>query len=82
MNTVAVLEAGQLTHKDLSDYDMGNIVIARYLGHSISKITGLVGCPWSSMVTTYQRFVQEVKQVNWQQDYGHTWLTDACEKQG
>lgn len=39
-------------HKDLSKFDKGQIVMARRLGHSISKTAILVGCSRSAVVST------------------------------
>ena len=39
-------------HKDVSDFDKGQIVMARLLGQSISKTAALVGCPQSAVVRT------------------------------
>ena len=37
-------------HKDLSEFDKGQIVMARRLGHSISKTAALMGCSKSAVV--------------------------------
>ncbi|MBN3309347.1 CUX2 protein, partial [Amia calva] len=43
--------------KDLSDFDKGQIVMARRLGQSISKTAALVGCSWSAVCS------QEVREM-------------------
>ncbi|KAK3508309.1 hypothetical protein QTP70_019536 [Hemibagrus guttatus] len=47
---VDVLEAGKMGNcKDLSDFNKGQIVIARPLDQNISKTAALVGCSWSAV---------------------------------
>ncbi len=46
-------------HTDLSDFDKGQIVMARRLGQSISKKAGLVGCSWYAVVSAYQKWPKE-----------------------
>lgn len=41
-------------HKDLSDHDEGQIVMAKQLGQSISQKEGLVGCSQYAVVSTYK----------------------------
>lgn len=52
-----VLRAGQMGQcKNLSDFDVGQIVMARRYGQSIFKLAGLVGCSWYAVVlSTYQK---------------------------
>ena len=51
---VDVLEAGKMgKHKNLIEFDKGQIVMVRQLGQIISKTTVLVGCSRSAMVTIY-----------------------------
>ncbi|ROL48053.1 hypothetical protein DPX16_18653 [Anabarilius grahami] len=45
--------------KDLSEFDKGQIVMARRLGQSISKTAALVGCSWSAVVRIYQKWSKE-----------------------
>ncbi|MBN3309670.1 PREX2 protein, partial [Amia calva] len=47
--------------KDLSDFDKGQIVMARPLGQSISKTAALVGCSRSAVVSTYQKCTRKEK---------------------
>ena len=62
---VDVLEAVKMfKRKDLSNFDKGQIVIARQLGQSLSKTTALVGCSWSAVVSTYQKWSKEGKALN------------------
>ena len=62
---VDVIEAGKMGKcKDLSDFDKGQIVMARWLGQSISKIAALVRCSWSAVVSTYQKWSKEGKAKN------------------
>lgn len=57
---VYVLEAGKMgKFKDLSKFAKGRIVMARQLDQSISKIAALVGCYWSLVVITYQKWSKE-----------------------
>ena len=61
---VDVLEAGKMgKRKDLRDFDKGQILMARRLGQSISKIAGLVGCPRYAVVSTYQKWSKERQPV-------------------
>ena len=50
--------------KDVSDFDKGQIVMARRLGQSISRTAALVGCSRSAVVRTYQKWSKEGKPVN------------------
>ena len=43
-------------HKDLSEFDKDQIVMARRLGQGISKTAALVKCPWSVVVSIYQKW--------------------------
>ena len=53
---VDVLEAGKMgKHKDLSEFDEGQIVMAGRLGQSIFKTAALVGCSRSTVVSIYQK---------------------------
>ncbi|KAK3567699.1 hypothetical protein QTP86_021632 [Hemibagrus guttatus] len=45
--------------KDLSEFDKGQIVMARRLDQSISKTAALVGCSWSAVVIIYQKWSKE-----------------------
>nr|XP_055063695.1 fibroblast growth factor receptor 1-A-like isoform X2 [Misgurnus anguillicaudatus] len=65
------LQAGKTgKRKDLSDFDKGQIVMARRLGQSISKTAALVGCSQSAVVSTYQKWSKEGKEVEKQQGHG------------
>ncbi len=44
--------------KDLSEFDKGQIVMAKP-GQSISKTAALVGCSWSAVVSIYQKWSKE-----------------------
>ncbi|GFX94857.1 uncharacterized protein TNCV_2379301 [Trichonephila clavipes] len=44
---------------DLSDFDRGQIVMARRLGTSISEIAQLVGCSRSTVVSTYAKWMND-----------------------
>ena len=58
-----MLEAGEMCKcKDPSDFNRGQIVMARRLGQSISETAGLVGC--SAVVSTYQKWSKEGQPVN------------------
>uniref|UniRef100_A0A8P4K6M0 Transposable element Tc1 transposase n=1 Tax=Dicentrarchus labrax TaxID=13489 RepID=A0A8P4K6M0_DICLA len=63
--------------KDLSDFDKGQIVMARLLGQSISKTAALVGCSRSAVVGIYQMWSKEGKAVNRRQGHGRPRLIDA-----
>lgn len=41
--------------KDLSNFDRGQIVMARRLRQSFCKTAGLVACSWSAVVSTVHR---------------------------
>ena len=58
-------EMGQ--RKDVSDFDEGQIVLARRSGQSISSTAALVGCSQSAVVRTYQKWSKEGEPLNrWQ----------------
>lgn len=63
--------------RDLSDFDKGQIVMARCLGESISKTAALVGCSRSAVVLTYQKWSKEGQPVNRRQGHGRPRLIDA-----
>ena len=46
-------------HTDQTKFDKGQSVIARQLGQSIPKTTGLVGCSWYAKVSTYQKWKEQ-----------------------
>ncbi|KAK3543015.1 hypothetical protein QTP70_008701 [Hemibagrus guttatus] len=50
--------------KDLSEFDKGQIVMARRLDQSISKTAALVGCSQSAVVSIYQKWSMEGTVVN------------------
>ncbi|KAK3509671.1 hypothetical protein QTP70_008417 [Hemibagrus guttatus] len=73
-----VQAAGKMgTRKDLSEFDKGEIVMARRLDQSISKTAALVGCSRSAVVNIYQKWSKEGTVVNRQQGHGRPRLTDA-----
>ncbi|KAK3511935.1 hypothetical protein QTP70_027585 [Hemibagrus guttatus] len=53
--------------KDLSEFDKGQIVMARPLYQSIPKTAALVGCSWSAVVSIYQKWFKEGTVVNQRQ---------------
>ncbi|ROL49707.1 hypothetical protein DPX16_16033 [Anabarilius grahami] len=62
--------------KDLSEFDKGQIVMARRLGQSISKTAALVGCSRSAVV--HQKWSKEGTVVNRRQGHhGRPRLIDA-----
>lgn len=63
--------------KDLSDFDKGQIVMARRLGQSISQTAGLVGCSRCAVVSTYKKWTKEGQPVNRRQGHGRPRLIDA-----
>ncbi|ROL43997.1 hypothetical protein DPX16_10281 [Anabarilius grahami] len=63
--------------KDLSEFDKGQVVMARQLGQSISKTVALVGCSQSAVVRIYQKWSKEGIVVNRRQGHGQPRLTDA-----
>ncbi|KAK3538480.1 hypothetical protein QTP86_004653 [Hemibagrus guttatus] len=57
--------AGKMAkRKDLSEFDKGQIVMARPLDQSISKTAALVGCSRSAVVSIYQKWSKEGTVVN------------------
>ncbi|ROL49972.1 hypothetical protein DPX16_6380 [Anabarilius grahami] len=75
---VVVLEAGKMgKRKDLSEFDKGEIVMARQLGQSISETAALVGCSRSAVVNIYQKWSKEGTVVNQRQGHGRPRLIDA-----
>ncbi|ROL44269.1 Muscular LMNA-interacting protein [Anabarilius grahami] len=54
--------------KDLSEFDKGQIVMAKRLGQSISKTVALVGCSRSAVISIYQKCSKTV--VNLRQGHG------------
>ena len=76
---VDVLEAGKMgKRKDLSEFDKGQIVMARRLGQSISKTAALVGCSRSAVVSIYQKWSKEGTVVNRRQGHGRTQQRLTC----
>lgn len=63
--------------KDLSDFDKGQIVMARRLGQSISQTAALVGCSRCAVVSTYKKWTKEGQPVNRRQGHGRPRLIDA-----
>uniref|UniRef100_A0AAY4BY98 Transposase Tc1-like domain-containing protein n=1 Tax=Denticeps clupeoides TaxID=299321 RepID=A0AAY4BY98_9TELE len=66
--------------KDLSDFQKGQIVMARRLGQSISQTAELVGCSRAAVVRTYQKWCKEGKPVNQRQGVGRPRLIDEQEE--
>ncbi len=56
--------------KDLSEFDKGQIVMAKQPGQSISKTAALVGCSWSAVVSIYEKWSKEGTVVNRRQSHG------------
>ncbi|GFX51770.1 uncharacterized protein TNCV_5014721 [Trichonephila clavipes] len=44
---------------DLSNFDRGQIVMARRLGTSISETARVVGCSRSTVVSTYEKWMND-----------------------
>ncbi|KAK3571515.1 hypothetical protein QTP86_012867 [Hemibagrus guttatus] len=63
--------------KDLSEFDKGQIVMARPLDQSISKTAALVGCSRSAVVSIYQKWSKEGTLVTRRQGHGRPRLIDA-----
>ncbi|KAK3541582.1 hypothetical protein QTP86_032828 [Hemibagrus guttatus] len=63
--------------KDLSEFDKGQIVMARPLDQSISKNADLVGCSRSAVVSIYQKWSKEGTVVNQRQGHGRPRLIDV-----
>ena len=68
-------------HKDLSESDTNQTVMARPLGQIISKTAALVGCSWSAEVRIYQKWSKEGTVVNQRQGHGRPRLIDACREE-
>ncbi|KAK3571314.1 hypothetical protein QTP86_005954 [Hemibagrus guttatus] len=64
-------------HKDLSEFDKDQIVMARRLDQSISKTAALVECSRSAVVSIYQKWSKEGTVVNRRQSHGRPKLMDA-----
>ncbi|KAM4738727.1 uncharacterized protein FYW61_003426 isoform 1-T3 [Anableps anableps] len=62
--------------KDLSDFEKGQIVMARRLGQSISKTASIVGCSRAAVVSTFQKWSREGKLVNQRLGHGRRRLID------
>ena len=63
-------------HKDLSEFDKGQIVMARCLGQSVSKTAALVGCSRSAVVSL-SNLSKVVQRSNRRQGHGRPRLIDA-----
>ncbi|ROL41817.1 hypothetical protein DPX16_9408 [Anabarilius grahami] len=63
--------------KDLSEFDKGQIVMARQLSQSISKTAALVGCSRSAVVSIYQKWFKEGTVVNRRQGHGRQRLIEG-----
>ena len=81
LSSKLMLEAGKMIKReDLSEFDEGQIVMARGLGQSISKTAVLVGCSWSAGVSIYQKWSKEGTVENRRQAHGRPKLIDAHEE--
>lgn len=57
---VDVLEAGKVSQqKELSKFDQGQIVMARWLVQGISNTAAVVDCPRSAVVNIYKKWSKE-----------------------
>lgn len=74
-NTDYLLTIITLSHKDLSDFEKGHIVMARQLVQSISKLAALVG--WFRLQCSHQKWSKEGKAVNQRQGHWWTWGAKA-----
>ena len=63
--------------KDLNEFDKGQIVMARLLGQSISRIAAPVGCSRSAVVSICQKWSMEGTVVNWRRGHGRLGFIDA-----
>ena len=63
--------------KDLSDFDKGQIAMARQVGQSISETARLVGCSHSAVVSTYRQWSEERQTTNRGQGVRRPRLIDA-----
>ncbi|KAK7149599.1 hypothetical protein R3I94_009045 [Phoxinus phoxinus] len=64
-------------NKDLSDFEKGQIVMARRLGTSITETAKLVDCSRSAVVKIYQQWSEEGQTTNRRQGVGRPRLIDA-----
>ena len=75
---VDVLDAEEMGRsKDLSNFDKGQIIMARRLGQSISETTRLVECSLTAVVSTYRQWSEEGQTTNRRQGVGRPRLIDA-----
>uniref|UniRef100_A0A8B9R9L4 Transposase Tc1-like domain-containing protein n=1 Tax=Astyanax mexicanus TaxID=7994 RepID=A0A8B9R9L4_ASTMX len=63
--------------EDLSDFDKGQIVMARRLGRSISESAQLVGCSRPAVVNVYRKWTEEGHITNRRLGVGRPRLIDA-----
>ncbi|KAI4872592.1 hypothetical protein NFI96_002177 [Prochilodus magdalenae] len=63
--------------EDLSDFDRGQIVVARRLGQSISQTAKLVGCSRSAVANTYRKWCVEGQTTSRRRGVGRPRLIDA-----
>ncbi|CAL1599941.1 unnamed protein product [Knipowitschia caucasica] len=63
--------------KDLSDFDKGQIVMAKRLGESSSRISALVGCSRSTVISIYQKWCKEGEAASRRQGHGRPRLIDT-----
>lgn len=62
---------------DLSAFDKGLIVMARQLGHIVSKMAGFLRCSWYAVVITYKLLSKERQLVTINR-VSCSELIDAC----
>ncbi|KAF3698669.1 hypothetical protein EXN66_Car014356 [Channa argus] len=67
--------------EDLSDFDKGQIVMARQLGQSISQTAELVGCSQSAVVSIYKKWSKDGQPLNRQQCHGRLEVIPARAEQ-
>ena len=63
--------------KDLSNFDKGQIVMARQLDQSIAETARLVGCSRSVVVSIYRQWSEEGQTTNRRQGVGRQRLIDV-----
>lgn len=62
-------EAGKMGKLKVSDFDRCQIAMAKGLVQIISKTAGLIGCSWSAVVSTNQKWSMEGQLVTQQQSH-------------
>ncbi|GBN33450.1 hypothetical protein AVEN_158340-1 [Araneus ventricosus] len=56
---------------DLSEFDRGQIVMARRLGTSVTETAGLVGCSRSAVVSIHAKWINDGDTSSRRQGVGH-----------